>query len=976
VIQDKHFQELLASGIDPDIIRLNFKSLSGTAPYDYLLYSDKLERLNAGRLSSKWIRTYRHLDNGGWYSNGLDPFNNWEPMEWGVFKPDTPRRSSDEKLIKYEHPPKENTRAFFPRVTPEIWQKVAFAHGIVMPAIFEITPEGEAKGFWQWVQDHIEIPIFPTEGAKKAVALLTNGYVAIGLPGITGGYRTPKDEHGNRKLKARYLIPELEPFTKGGREFNICFDQDIKQKTIRAVRQAIAIFGQIIVNTGSNVKVLSWDGRFGKGVDDFIINQGAKAFYQVYKQAKPLFQWQRRQELELTYPVDLTISRRYIGSLPIPESAKLICLKAPKGTGKTETIAQIVQEAITIGQPVLVITHRVQLGEALCDRFGLPYVTQLGECEVGKLFGYGVCVDSLHPSSQARFDADGWEDALVIIDEAEQVIWHMLSASTEVKQNRVSVLRQFKQLISNVITTDGRVVLSDADLSDISVDYIRQLSGIDVQPWVCINEWKPEKGWTIYNYNDINPAGIVLALEAHIADGGKPLVLCSGQRIKSKWGTQLLEKRLQQQFPELKILRVDAESTSDPSHPAYGCTTVADEVFKNYDIVLGSPTIETGLSLDLQGHFTSVWGIAQGTLAENSVRQQLARLREGVDRHLWAAPYGGNLIGNGSTYDSGLLTSQDLLCKIHIRELQKADSDFEDLDANFDRASLKAFARLGARVNAGKVKYRDSILDGLVEEGHTIVHVGTDPDGGKEMNEQMKDLRDVCHLEEAEAEVAIEMPTVSEFEELSKKKAKTKEERLKERKYSRHLKYGIDITTELILLDDDGWYPQLQLHYYCSIGREYLNNRDRKRADAQRKAGEGAVWKLDFNRSQLSGKVILIEGLGILKLLDPEREYRKTDTDLEQLADLAKINARNIRSALGVSIHESDTPIVVLQKLLKKVGIKLHLLRREGSEGNRVRVYGYTPPAGLRDEIFGVWLHRDTSTTCNSDQIMLNVDAA
>ena len=975
-MKDKHFQELLASGINPDIIRLNFKSLSGTAAYDYLLYSEDLERLNAGRLSSKWLKTYRHLDNGGWYCNGLDPLDNWQQMEWGVLKPDTPRRHSDGKLVKYEPPPKEDLRAFFFRVTPEIWQKVAFAHNLPMPAIFEVTPEGEAKGFWQWVQENTQIPVFPTEGAKKAASLLTNGYVAIGLPGITGGYRTPKDEHGNRRLKARHLIPELEVFAEGGREFNICFDQDAKQKTVRAVRQAIAIFGQIITNTGSTVKVLSWDGKLGKGVDDFIVNQGAKAFYQVYKQAKSLFQWQRRKELELTYPVNLVINQRYIGSLPIPESAKLICLKAPKGTGKTETIAQIVQKAIATGQPVLVLTHRVQLGEALCDRFGLPYVTQLRESEVGKLFGYGLCVDSLHPQSQAKFNADNWDDALVIIDEAEQVFWHLLSASTEIKHNRVSVLRQFKELIHNVLNGDGRVILSDADLSDISVDYIRGLSGIDVQPWVCVNEWKPVKGWTVYNYNDINPAGIVTALEAHIADGGKPLVLCSGQRIKSKWGTQILEKRLNEQFPELKTLRVDAETTADPSHPAYGCVTVANEVFKNYDCVIGSPTIETGLSIDIEDHFTAVFGIAQGNLAENSVRQQLSRLRTGVERHLWAASYGGNLIGNGSIYDGGLLSSQDKLYKVHIHHLQKADTDFEDLDASFDPVSLKTWARMGARINAGKVKYRDSILDGLVEEGHTDRHVCTDEGDGKAMNEKMKDLRDTCHLEEAEAEVAVEMPTVNEFEELSKKKAKTKEERLKERKFSRHLKYGLDVTTELILLDDDGWYPQLQLHYYCTIGREFLNNRDRKRADAQRKAGEGAVWKVDFNQSQLSAKVMLIEGLGILKLLDPEREYRKTDSDLEQLADLAKINAANIKAGLGVTISEVDTPIVVLQKLLKKVGIKLHLLRREGSEGNRVRVYGYTPPTGLRDEIFGVWLERDTSTTCNSDQVTLPLDAA
>jgi hypothetical protein len=220
------------------------------------------------------------------------------------------------------------------------------------------------------------------------------------------------------------------------------------------------------------------------------------------------------------------------------------------------------------------------------------------------------------------------------------------------------------------------------------------------------------------------------------------------------------------------------------------------------------------------------------------------------------------------------------------------------------------------------------------------------------------------------------MPTAVQFEELSKKKTKTKPERLQERKFTRNLKYGVDVTTDLILKDDNGWYPQLQLHYYSTVGRKHLNSRDRRRADSQRAAGSGAVWKIDFNRSQLSSKVMLIEGLEVLELLRPGREYRNTDADLVEFSDNAKFNVANIRAGLGLSIHQDDTPIRVLQKLLKKLGIKLHCLRREGSKGNRVRVYGYTPPADGRDEIFGVWLERDTSTTSNSDLTTSVVDAA
>ncbi|HEY9692229.1 MAG TPA: plasmid replication protein, CyRepA1 family [Oculatellaceae cyanobacterium] len=977
------FDELAASAINPAIALFNFKIVaSGNEGYEYLLYSDKLERLNTGRLSSKWLKRYKHLENGGLVCNGLDPFNKWREMLWCCLKPNTPKRDLDgKKLIKYEHPPKEETRAFFLRVPPSIREQIAQRYGIPSGINPELPLDMQFEQFWEWVicNSH-KIPVIICEGAKKAAALLSAGYAAVAIPGIFQGFRTPKDKDGNRQLKARHLIPEIELITRGGREVYICFDQDQKQKTITNVNQAIATFAKLLEEAGSTVKVINWDNKLGKGVDDLIFNHGVEVFDEAYNRALTAYHYQRKATAALTYPVALTVDRRYLGNISIPESEKLVCFKAPKGSGKTETIAQLVGDAIQTGQAVLVLTHRVQLGEALCNRFGVPYVTQISDSETGKLFGYGLCVDSLHPNSQARFNASGWDDALVIIDECEQVFWHLLSASTEVAKHRVSILRQFKELIVNTITGGGRIILSDADLSDVSIDYIRGLSGVDLQPWILNNEYKPKDGgWTVYSYNDKNPARIVDGIEKAIADGQKLLILCSGQKITSKWGTQILEMRFKQKFPNAKILRVDSETISDLSHPAFGCVLHANETFKSFDIIIASPSIETGVSIDITDHFNSVWGIAQGNLAETSVRQQLARLRTDVDRHIWAASYGGKLIGNGATYSSALLTSQDRLYKAHIRLLKDTDFNSELIDESFDMVSLRTWAKMAARINAGKIKYRESILDGLASEGHTVIEMepDTDPEGSKELSEELSELRDCCHLDEADLEAAVELVTPAEYEKLASKKAKTKEERLKERKYSRHLKYGVDVTQSLILKDDDGWHPQIQLHYYCTVGREHLKARDRKRTDAQLQLAEGALWKPDFNRSQLSVKVHSLETLGVLKLLSPKREYRRTDEDLIEFAENCKLYKKNIKEGLGVTIRDTDTPIAILQNLLKKVGLKLTYLKREGSNGDRVRVYGYTPPDDGREVIYAFWLERDiTSTPGNSDQLTYGRDVA
>ena len=65
----------------------------------------------------------------------------------------------------------------------------------------------------------------------------------------------------------------------------------------------------------------------------------------------------------------------------------------------------------------------------------------------------------------------------VILDEVEQSLWHLLNSNT-CKDKRVKILKAFQELISTVLTTGGLVIAQDADLSDISLEYLQDLTGI------------------------------------------------------------------------------------------------------------------------------------------------------------------------------------------------------------------------------------------------------------------------------------------------------------------------------------------------------------------------------------------------------------------------------------------------------------------------------------------------------------------
>ncbi|RCJ32526.1 hypothetical protein A6769_27720 [Nostoc punctiforme NIES-2108] len=955
--QALHLQEWLNSGVDDEIIALNVRSLHATTPYEYLLYSPKISRRNDGRLRDRDLKKYQHIELGGWWCSGVDPLNNYVLMMWGCFKPDHPRRDRQKihKFIKYEHPYREETRAFFLLVPNRIWVKVSNRSGI------PITEEDlqHPGGFWRWVWKH-NVPVTIVEGVKKAGALLTAGYAAIAIPGVNAGYRTPTDEYGTAIGKP-FLIPDLKHFATQGRQVNICFDQDNKPETVQRVRTAISRMGRLLVNEGCSLRVIDLPLGAEKGVDDFIVAHGQPAFDALYNTAVALELWEIKLFTLLTYPPAIALNQRFLDHLLIPSGEKLIILKAPKGTGKTEWLATEVAKAHDQERRVLIITHRIQLGEALCNRFGVNYVTEVRTNETGTLLGYGVCVDSLHQESQARFNPNDWSNDVIIIDECDQVFWHLLNSGTEVQKRRVSVLKNLKQLVQNVLgSSQGKIYLSSADVSDTDVKYVLSLAGeYRVNPFVIVNNYRDSAG-NCYNYSGSNPKNLIAALDRAIS-GGHHLLCCSAQKAKSKWGTQALEEHFRRKFSHLRILRIDSESVADPSHAAFGCIAHLNEILTQYDLVIASPSLETGVSIDIRGHFDGVWGIFQGVQPVNSVRQMLARVRETVDRHIWVREWGMGVVGNGSTTIGGLLRSQHVATQANIALLSAADNaDLSYIDQNFQPESLQTWGKRGSVINVEMRRYRESVLAGLVEDGYTVIDAAdVDDDESGAVIESVKAAS--VELYAAECKAIADSPTISdaELKKLLDTRAKTKTERHQQRLAELSRRYEIEVTPDLVEKDDDGWYPQLRMHYYLTLGREFLTNRDAKRAAAQLEAGENSIWKPDFNKGQLLPAVLLLENLNLLQFLTPDVQLRGSDEKMLKLKALAVTHRHVIKNYLNVSISEKHTPIAIAQKLLAKIDLKLNYVGRLGKRENRECVYRFIAPDDQRDSIFRQWLNRD-----------------
>ncbi len=278
-------------------------------------------------------------------------------------------------------------------------------------------------------------------------------------------------------------------------------------------------------------------------------------------------------------------------------------------------------------------------------------------------------------------------------------------------------------------------------------------------------------------------------------------------------------------------------------------------------------------------------------------------------------------------------------------------------------------------INVKMWRYRDSVLAGLVADGYTIIDADDiDENESGQVGEEVKAASKDLYTAECQAIASADKLSQTQLKKLQDKRAKTKTERHQQRKAELSRRYEIEVTPNLVEKDDDGWYPQLRMHYYLTLGREYLTNRDAKRVKAQAEAGENAIWKPDFNKGQMLSAVMLLEELNLLQLLTPGEHLRGSDEKIQELKALAVQHPHVLKNYLNVSISSKLTPIAIAQKLLAKIDLKLDYVDRLGSRENRQCVYQFVSPNDDRDLIFRQWLSRDEVSQQESVSVTNNID--
>ncbi|MBD2034016.1 DUF3854 domain-containing protein [Leptolyngbya sp. FACHB-321] len=820
-----------------------------------------------------------------------------------------PRTDTKGKAQKYETPVGNGARAYLPPIPIVIRQQISDRYGVRFPS------DG---AFWEFVEQHPEIPIVITEGGKKALAGLSQGFVTIALYGCHGGYRT-KDALGNPIPPT--LISDLARFAAPNRRVTLAFDEDTNGKTRRRVNQAQGRLGQLLQMHGCEVFVASWDSQQGKGLDDLIVNAGASVWEVAYNNALPLSQWQIWEGLErrLTIPINLTVKVADLVKLDVAQlpDTGLLAIYSPKGTGKTKLLAALVKD----NDRVLSLTHRISLGRNLCSRTGLTYRGDLDRLKgqymtaSGYTLRIGSCVDGL-----LSLDPERFVGCDLLLDEAVALVRHLLTSSTCARDGkRPALLARFRALVQGA----KRVILADADLDNATVQYVQNLRGDRAPVFLVQNKFEPQPYPCVFLQTPDRTAIISdLLAESATLPAGKVLFICTDSRALS----ESLHCLITQQYPAIRSLLLNSKTTGGECEREFMQTPDAVLTRGDYDIVICSPSVAQGVSIECQGVIHKVYGIFVGASSiDAEMSQLLSRVREPVDRVVWCAKVGSNYAkvsrsGNPLEVRAHLQSQTTATVQI-IRSSLKEDTakSVDSYDWQTD-PHVQLYSSLAAEQNRSMYCLREAFLLRLQWEGNivTVEDRGSD----KALKLLLAQTRQELRQLDAEAMVAADAITYAEVLVLEQKERCTTEERDAIAKFWLQDFYDLEaLTVDAVLADKDGRTRREILGLEALLNPQTAIDRSAKALEKETAWNHG-VTPWDFSHAPL--RVSLQREIGLDVLFSKiQTGWLYGKDDLKPYADRARSLAPEIKVALHFSIKENMSDVQIIHQLFSQMGIRM-----------------------------------------------------
>lgn len=807
-----------------------------------------------------------------------------------------------------------------------------------------------------------------TEGfLKPLIAAQKFGIVAIGASGANfcGSPKSLKNylESLSTELGTRLIV--LNPDSN-----SIANPSVLKQ-----YQQAIDLAQQ----WGYSVEVRWW-GQFTKAdgdIDEIDSTVFATAklitpeqFYAKAGSAKPVDRYQQETEriqrdlnsLRIE-PTIAASALRYMpsGLVNLPNQPGILLIDAPMGAGKTSTVLR-----------ELVQNHRQRYPEALRALFvprnalglqagkilGLPHHTQHQGFSIPK--ETTLCVESVWKLPPDRLPQ---QPPLLVFDEISQTLKQILYGDT-CRDQQPLILRKLREMLRWVADQGGWIALSEDGLTNLELDFIQEASGLQVAEYLKFTQTaKPSRDYTLFD----SPSATWAEIEARL-QRGENLFIASDS---AKWLRDTEQLAIDLGVSPKDVWILDGDSSEQPW--AKEAADDPDKWTQAYKPRLFgcSPSLLCGVSNDdRSGHFAAV-ALHLVHLEPRAAKQIVDRLRTDKPRFGYVKPSASSNdnLCSGSRPD---LILRDLYRNhAHIAKLtefaqyaiDKAPTDADGnpldlvgtmaaIDAGKDDPSseygfyLKYLARYQAREHYAKQALRQNLIAIWQQQGHQVTLL--EKTASKAQSEKRNKIRAELDAKEAQAFAASDSQalTVAQAKEILGQLGSTPDDRRAAHKRLLEDKLPgcdlnqIDFVLKAIIKDDGKFLKSAEL-LWLAKNPEYARQLDRWN------------WLGAHTRAAKRGEMVWLPRLSVrsaqAKLLHEcplqpfiEGEIKQWDNNTQAaiaVKEWCVLHRHQFRRYLRLQISEAQTPVQVLNKLLRHFGYEVKGVGWKGSRAERTRQY-------------------------------------
>ena len=356
-------------------------------------------------------------------------------------------------------------------------------------------------------------------------------------------------------------------------------------------------------------------------------------------------------------------------------------VKAPMGAGKTQKIGKPwIDRALSTK---MAICHRISLVDELSRRLGLPHYKRAKPEDILDKNGIAVCLPSITANIvESTFPMPDYQ----FIDEIAQVL-RFLESKDVCRTKKATSQGVFNTLVEMIRSARG-VLVADADVNDRVIQFLEYCRPDDLINLVLMPPTSVTKAAKVLVSND--PSGAAMRgrfideIVCELEGGGKCWIACESAKLVEDLAAVL-------EGYGHNALGVTAQNKDTAAQRAF--LNDADAASRRYDVVIVSPAVVSGISIEHEDrpHFTLGGFIGAGhAIVPSDAMQMLARVRYLTDHIIGLS---GNNASGGQTSAAitrgweGLANIENAPVDVTFYDHMRADIQAAEANAKADFAA-------------------------------------------------------------------------------------------------------------------------------------------------------------------------------------------------------------------------------------------------------------------------------------------------